>query len=48
MKTAERYSKFVNISLVEKVQPVVIETVSGAMITDTEGRNFIDCFLAFR
>jgi len=44
MNTVEKYKKFVNISMVEKVQPVVIERAKGATITDTEGKNYIDCF----
>jgi 4-aminobutyrate aminotransferase len=44
MNTVEKYRKFVNISMVEKVQPVVIERANGATITDTEGKNYIDCF----
>ena len=36
MNTVEKYRKFVNISMVEKVQPVVIERANGATITDTE------------
>lgn len=44
MDTVEKYKKFVNISMVEKVQPVVIERANGATITDTRGNNYIDCF----
>jgi 4-aminobutyrate aminotransferase/(S)-3-amino-2-methylpropionate transaminase len=44
MDTVEKYRKFVNISMVEKVQPVVIERAKGATITDTRGKNYIDCF----
>ncbi len=44
MNTVEKYEKFVNISMVEKVQPVVIERANGATVTDTEGKNYIDCF----
>lgn len=44
MDTVERYKKYVNISMVEKIQPVVIERARGATITDIEGKNYIDCF----
>jgi len=44
MNTIEKYKKYVNISMVEKVQPVVIEKAQGAIITDVEGKNYIDCF----
>jgi len=44
MNTIEKYKKYVNISMVEKVQPVVIERANGAIITDIEGKNYIDCF----
>jgi 4-aminobutyrate aminotransferase len=44
MNTVEKYRRYVNISMVERVQPVVIERAKGATITDTEGKNYIDCF----
>jgi 4-aminobutyrate aminotransferase/(S)-3-amino-2-methylpropionate transaminase len=44
MGTIEKYKKYVNISMVEKVQPVVIEKAQGAIITDVKGKNYIDCF----
>ncbi len=44
MNTIEKYKKYVNISMVERVQPVVIEKAQGAIITDNEGKNYIDCF----
>lgn len=44
MNTVEKYGKYVNISMVEKIQPVVIERAEGATITDTEGKDYIDCF----
>jgi len=44
LDTRDKYKRYVNISMVEKVQPVVIERANGATITDTEGRNYIDCF----
>jgi 4-aminobutyrate aminotransferase len=44
MNTVEKYKKYVNISMVEKVQPVVIEKAIGATITDTNGKIYLDCF----
>jgi 4-aminobutyrate aminotransferase len=44
MNTIEKYRKYVNISMVEKVQPVVITRAQGATITDIEGKEYIDCF----
>lgn len=44
MNTIEKYKKYVNISMVERVQPVVIEKAQGAIIIDIEGKNYIDCF----
>jgi 4-aminobutyrate aminotransferase len=44
MNTVEKYEKYVNTSMVEKVQPVVISRAKGATITDTEGKDYIDCF----
>jgi 4-aminobutyrate aminotransferase/(S)-3-amino-2-methylpropionate transaminase len=44
MNTIEKYKKYVNISMVDKVQPVVIEKAQGATITDVEGKSYIDCF----
>ena len=44
MDTVEKYRKYVNISMVEKVQPVVVEKANGVVITDSEGKEYIDCF----
>jgi len=44
MNTIEKYKKYVNISMVEKVQPVVIEKAHGVLVTDTNGKEYIDCF----
>ena len=44
MNTVEKYKKYVNIGMVDKVQPVVIEKAKGALIQDIEGKNYIDCF----
>lgn len=44
MNTIEKYKKYVNTSMVEKIQPVVIEKAYGALVTDTKGKEYIDCF----
>src|SRR4030042_1673225 len=44
MDTVERYKKYVNTRMVEKIQPVVIERANGATIIDIEGKEYIDCF----
>ena len=44
MNTFEKYEKYVNTSMVEKIQPVVISRAKGVTITDTEGKDYIDCF----
>ena len=44
MDTVEKYKKYVNTSMVAKVEPVVIEKASGATVTDTQGKTYIDCF----
>jgi 4-aminobutyrate aminotransferase / (S)-3-amino-2-methylpropionate transaminase / 5-aminovalerate transaminase len=44
MNTIEKYKKFVNISMLDKVQPVVIERAKDAVITGVDGKDFIDCF----
>ena len=44
MNTFEKYEKYVNTSMVEKIQPVVISRAKEATITDTEGKDYIDCF----
>jgi 4-aminobutyrate aminotransferase len=44
MDTVEKYGKYVNISMVERVQPVVIERAQGATIIDAKGKDYIDCF----
>ena len=44
MNTIEKYKKYVNTAMVDKVQPVVIEKASAATVTDTAGKQYIDCF----
>ena len=44
MDTVQKYKKYVNTAMVEKVQPVVIEKANGALIMDTSGKEYIDCF----
>ena len=42
--TIRQYQDYVITSFVKAVQPVVIESASGATIRDVSGREFIDCF----
>lgn len=42
--TVEKYRRYVNTAMVDKVQPVVIERAKGATVTDVEGKSYIDCF----
>ena len=44
MNTIEKYKKYVNTSMVDKIQPIVIERAHGALVTDTNGKEYIDCF----
>ncbi len=44
MNTVEKYRKYVNTSMVDKIQPVVIEKANRALVTDTDGKQYIDCF----
>ncbi len=44
MDTTEKYARYVNISSVKAVEPVVVERASGAQIYDADGRVYLDCF----
>jgi len=44
MDTIERYKRYIITSMVEKIQPVIIEKASGTFIFDIEGKRYIDCF----
>ncbi|HEX3643288.1 MAG TPA: aspartate aminotransferase family protein [Ktedonobacteraceae bacterium] len=44
MDTTEKYARYVNISSVKAVEPVVIERASGAQIYGADGRTYLDCF----
>jgi 4-aminobutyrate aminotransferase-like enzyme len=44
MDTAEKYARYVNISSVKAVEPVVVERASGAQIYGADGRAYLDCF----
>lgn len=39
--------KYLITSLVSKIQPIVIDKAMGAVITDVNGKEFIDCFAGF-
>ncbi|MGH9683682.1 MAG: aspartate aminotransferase family protein [Candidatus Acidiferrales bacterium] len=43
-RTVEKYRDYVITSFVKSVQPVVIEKARGAVVTDVNGRDYIDCF----
>ena len=42
--TIRKYQDYVITSFVKAVQPIVVESASGATIRDASGREFIDCF----
>ena len=42
--TVRKYQDYVITSFVKAVQPVVVESASGATIRDVSGREYIDCF----
>lgn len=44
MNTVEKYKEYINIAMVDKVQPLVIEKANGAVVTDVSGKDYIDCF----
>ncbi len=44
MDTIEKYRRYVNTAMVARIEPVVVETASGATYTDTQGKTYIDCF----
>ncbi|HEY4035606.1 MAG TPA: aspartate aminotransferase family protein [Ktedonobacteraceae bacterium] len=44
MDTIEKYARYVNISSVKAVEPVVVERASGAQIYGADGRAYLDCF----
>jgi len=43
----DKAHKYLITSLVSKIQPLVIEKALGAIITDINGKEFIDCFAGF-
>jgi 4-aminobutyrate aminotransferase/(S)-3-amino-2-methylpropionate transaminase len=42
--TFQKYKKYVVTGFVKSVAPIVIEKASGAIVTDTGGRDYIDCY----
>jgi len=44
MNTIEKYKRYVNISMVDKVQPVVVERAKESVVKDVDGKEYIDCF----
>jgi len=43
-EVVETYKKHVITNCVSKLEPVVVSRASGATITDTEGKEYVDCF----
>lgn len=44
MDTVEKYKRYVNTSMLEKIQPIVIERAQGVFIYDNFGNRYLDCF----
>jgi 4-aminobutyrate aminotransferase / (S)-3-amino-2-methylpropionate transaminase / 5-aminovalerate transaminase len=42
--TIEKYREYVMTGFMRAVQPIVIEKAQGAVVTDSTGRDYIDCF----
>lgn len=42
--TIQQYKDYVMTGFVKAVQPIVVEKAQGAIITDTDGKDYIDCF----
>ncbi|MGH9468823.1 MAG: aminotransferase class III-fold pyridoxal phosphate-dependent enzyme, partial [Terriglobia bacterium] len=42
--TLEKYREYVITSFSKGFQPIAVETARGAVVTDSAGRNYIDCF----
>jgi 4-aminobutyrate aminotransferase/(S)-3-amino-2-methylpropionate transaminase len=43
-KTIDRYRDYVITSFVKAVQPIVVDRAQGAVVTDADGKQYIDCF----
>lgn len=43
-EVVETYKKHVITNCVSKLEPVVVSRASGATITDTQGKEYVDCF----
>jgi len=44
LDTVEKYRRYVNTSAVKGIEPIVVERAEGAVVTDRDGREFLDCF----
>jgi 4-aminobutyrate aminotransferase len=44
MDTMDKYRQYVITSFVKAVQPIVIEKALGAVVTDSDGKEYVDCF----
>ncbi len=40
----EKYEEYVMTGFVKAVQPIVIERASGATVTSSDGKEYVDCF----
>src|SRR5437868_150790 len=43
-ETMAKYREYVMTGFVKAVQPIVVEQAHGAVVTDSAGREYIDCF----
>lgn len=43
-QTIEKYAQYVITSFTKPIQPIVVKTARGAIVTDVSGREYIDCF----
>jgi 4-aminobutyrate aminotransferase len=42
--TIDKYNEYLITGFVKAIQPIVIDHARGAIVTDTDGRDYIDCF----
>ena len=42
--TIQKYKDYVMTGFVKSVQPIVVDKASGAVVTDVNGREYLDCF----
>lgn len=44
METIEKYKRYANTSMLEMIQPIVIERAQGVFVYDNFGNRYLDCF----